>query len=394
MSRLSVERIRLNHLRKQFFHPEDTPDFFEIAKAHLGLQSTDYWSPYLSVFARRGDFDAEQMYRALNRGDQLARIHAFRGAVHVVHQDNLSLIIAATGPRLYRMARKSKSLRKLSDQQVETLLDQFLAALEETPLSMRELKQALPTLAPMMRPLLYLGMATGQVVRASTAHARSTFSKYALIKHRFPTTKIEQYNEEEAITQLIHRYIALFGPVSVSDISWWLPTTKTQATATLTTLAGDLVELETPEGPKFMTLSDFETAQSFSPSTETVIAFLPYEDYLPKAFIDRSWFIEPDLQDRLFPRKARSYWPTGTRPTRAPALASGINQSGEIRPSIWLNGAIVGRWELGEVTDSISVSYDLYSQLSSEVRTRIQEQHKSLETFLNKRLLPISQSSK
>ena len=189
MSQLPTTQIRLNHLRKQFLCPESNPDFYSIAKWHLGLHSTDYWSPYLSVFARSGDYDAEQMYQALNQGAQLARIHAFRGAVHIVHQDNLSLILAATGPRLYRMARKSKSLRTLSDHQVETLLNQFLAALEETPLRMRELKQALPTLAPMMRPLLYLGMATGKVVRAHTPHARSTLSSYALMKQRFPTIK-------------------------------------------------------------------------------------------------------------------------------------------------------------------------------------------------------------
>ena len=142
-----------------------------------------------------------------------------------------------------------------------------------------------------------------------------------------------------------------------------------------------------------MTNTDFETAQTLLPSTNPVIAFLPYEDYLPKAFIDRSWFIEPNLQDRLFPRKARSYWPTGTPPTRAPALTSGINQSGEIRPSLWLNGAIIGRWELGEAIDNISVSYDLYLQLSSKIRTQIQAQHQRLETFLNTRLLPISRSN-
>ncbi|MDO8055593.1 MAG: crosslink repair DNA glycosylase YcaQ family protein, partial [Candidatus Hermodarchaeota archaeon] len=304
------------------------------------------------------------------------------------------LIIAATGPRLYRMARKSKSLHKLSNQQVETLLNQFLAALEDKPLRMRELKQALPTLTPMMRPLLYLGMATGQVVRASTPHARSTLSSYALMKQRFPEITLQQYTEEEASTQLIHRYIALFGPVSVSDIAWWLPTTKTQATTALTTLANELVELETSEGLKYMTQSDFETAQTLSLPTDPVIAFLPYEDYLAKAFIDRSWFIEPDLQDRLFPRKARSYWPTGTTPTRAPALTSGINQSGEIRPSIWLNGSIVGRWELGGVTDNITISYDLYSQLPSAIRTQIQEQQKRLEAFVNTKLLPISRARK
>lgn len=394
MTQVSVEQIRLNHLRKQFHISEDVHDFYTIAKTHLGLHSTDYWSPYLSVFARIGDYDAAQVYQALNRGQQLARIHAFRGAVHVVHQDNLPLIIGATGPRLYRMVRKSSSLRDVSDQQVEAMLDQFLTTLKDQPLRMRELKQALPELAPVMRSLLYLGMATGQVVRATTPHARSTLSTYGLMKHWFPHLKMQQYSEEEAISQLIRRYIGIFGPVSVNDIAWWLPTTKKQAKTILTEYAHEIVEFDITGDTKYMTKTDFETIQTLSSNAEPIIRFLPYEDYIAKAFIERSWFITPELQPRLFPRAAKSYWPKGATPKRAVSEESGVNQSGEIRPSIWLDGQIIGRWEFGESEEGFTVVYDLYPHVRQNLKARIGEQQKQLEEFVNTQLLPISSAKK
>lgn len=390
MAHVSVEQIRLNYLRKQFLLSEDVHDFYTIAKTHLGLHSTDYWSPYLSVFARCGDYDAAKVYQALNRGQQLARIHAFRGAVHVVHQDNLPLVIGSTGPRLYRMVRKSSSLRDVSDQKVELMLEKFLAALEDQPLRMRELKQALPELAPVMRSLLYLGMATGQVVRATTPHARSTLSTYSLMKHWFPHLKMQQHSEEEAIIQLIRRYIGIFGPVSVNDIAWWLPTTKKQAKTIITEYAHELVAVDIIGDTKYMTKTDFEIIQTLSSGTEPIIRFLPYEDYFAKAFIERSWFIDPELQPSLFPRAAKSYWPEGATPKRAVSEESGVNQSGEIRPSIWLDGQIIGRWEFGESEEGFTIAYDLYTHIHQNLKARIREQQKQLEEFVNTQLLPIS----
>ncbi len=392
MIQLTIEQIRQNHLRKQYFTERQKITFFDIAKAHLGLHSTDYWSPYLSIWARIGTFEPRVFYKAINSGNTLARIHAFRGAVHLVHRDNLPLIVAATGPRLYRMVRRGTVLSKYSDQQLEVMLRQFYSALDEKPLRMRELKQALPELAPKLRSLLYIGMATGQVVRATTPHARSPLSTYALTKNWLPGLNMEQYSEETAFFELIQRYIAVFGPVSIEDIAWWLPTTKTQATRVVNELGTDIVPVKIAGESKYMLANDLEMAQTQKSSSVPTVFFLPYEDYFPKGYLARSWYISPEFQLRLFPRTSESYWPLGNNAKRMIPVTSAINQSGEIRPSIWLDGQIIGRWEFGEADGRYTIGYDVYPRLSQKLKQMIKNQHSELETFVNEKLVPISTS--
>ncbi|MHA2366069.1 MAG: hypothetical protein ACXAC7_19070 [Candidatus Hodarchaeales archaeon] len=87
-----MNNLRSNQLSKQFFLAKKASTFFEIVKTQLGLHSTDYWTPYFSVFARLGDFDAKEMFQALNTGNKLVRINAFKRTVFVIHVDNNEII--------------------------------------------------------------------------------------------------------------------------------------------------------------------------------------------------------------------------------------------------------------------------------------------------------------
>ena len=107
MSKLTVDQVRLNHYRKQFLEMEGK-DFFDVAKAQLGLHSTDYWTPYFSVWTRIGDYDAEKVFEALNTGDRLVRLNSFRRTVHVIHTDNVPLVVNATGQNMFNVIKIKK----------------------------------------------------------------------------------------------------------------------------------------------------------------------------------------------------------------------------------------------------------------------------------------------
>lgn len=64
-----IEQLRVNQLRKQYLLPEKQVSFFDIAKTQLGLHSTNYWTPYLSIYARLGDYNPKKVFSALNKGD-------------------------------------------------------------------------------------------------------------------------------------------------------------------------------------------------------------------------------------------------------------------------------------------------------------------------------------
>jgi len=385
------EQLLWNQLRKQSFLDEKPANFYEVVKEQLGLHSTDYWTPYLSVWSRLGSYDSKKMFESINNGRDIVRTHAFRTTVHVMHIDNLSLIISATGPSLFRAYRNDKyrKIDQLSDKEIEDMLDQVREALEEGPLRTSELKKKVPKIGAHVRSALLMLMARGEVVRARANHARSNLTSYALLEKWVHGFKLERIEEKDAITQLIRCHIDRFGPVSVDDIAWWLRQTKTTVSNAIQSFSDDVISINEGSIEKFMLREDLETASSLSVPAEDLVWFIPYEDHFLKAFIDRTGVIAENIQPKLFPAYKRHYWPSNPEaPRKMPS--KGIRATGEVRPSIWLNGQVIGRWELDDDKGLMKVVTSLYTKITKSQEDEIELVREHLEEFINSSLLPIS----
>ncbi|MFX1416448.1 MAG: winged helix DNA-binding domain-containing protein [Promethearchaeota archaeon] len=381
----------MNHLRKQYALDTKKPTFYDIAREQLGLHSTDYWTPYLSVWARIGHYDAREIFRSLNCGNRVVRLNAFRTTVHVVHVDNLPLLIRATGPLLYKRMRQHPDIKGLSDQEVETLTDSVLTILEDGPKTMREIKKLLPDQAKRIRPLFSLAATTGKVIRATASHARNPTTAYALVEKWIDGFIPADISEEEALSEVIRLYVRRFGPVSIDDVSWWIPTTKTRTKTEIERLSDEIVRVEVDGEERYMSADDAEVTASLESSADPIVWFLPYEDYLPKAFIIRDWYMSEELKPMLFPELREHYWPPdmSTRDTKA---SKSTNTSGEIRPTVWIDGEAVGRWELEPSDEKQRVVFKIYREVRPKYGNIISEKASELEDFVNTQLVPISSS--
>jgi hypothetical protein len=391
MAEPSLEQIRWNQLRKQHLLNEKDVDFYELIKTQLGLHSTDYWTPYFSVWARIGDFDTERMFESINNGRNLVRTHAFRTTLHVIHVDNLSLILSATGPSLFKASRtdKFRKVDQLSDQEIEHLLYRVKETLRDGPLQMSELKRAAPDVEKHIRSALVMLMARGEVVRAKASHARNNLTSYALMNKWVNGFEMKHVDEQEAINELIKRHIELFGPVSIDDIAWWLRITKTAVKNSLQKIGKTMVNVRLQKQERYMMQSDYEIAASLEVPDRNIVWFLPYEDHFLKAFIDRTSFIGEEVQPMLFPADRRHFWPSN--PDAPQVMPSkGLRATGEVRPSIWLNGCVVGRWEIDGDGEQKKIVTSLYSEDAKKSCESIDHMRKELEDFVNLSLLPIS----
>ncbi len=390
MTVATIEQFRLNQLRKQYRVGEHKVEFYDIARDQLGLHSTDYWTPYLSVWSRIGDYDAKSVYSSLNSGNHLARINSFRGTNHVVHIDNLALIIRATGPELHRKNRTAPPLRKLSDEELDATIDTVLGILAEKPLMMKDLKKVFPEYKDVMRWLLLIAAGKGKVIRATASHARNNVTAYARTSDWIKGFKPSPLSEEDALREVIHRYIKRFGPVTINDIRWWLAITKTKAMNSLNGLEGDVVPFESAHSLFYMDNDDLEVSASMEKTKDEMVWLLPYEDHFAKAFTERSWYLSEEFYSKLYPRFRTFYWPPED-PAPAEGYTGGtVNASGEIRPSIWVNGRIVGRWEFHGKGDDMSIKTALYGKVTRSQIELISDRVESLLEFVKGRLLPIS----
>jgi predicted transcriptional regulator len=308
-----------------------------------------------------------------------------------MHIDNLSMIINATGPSLFRAYRmdKYRKMDQLSDKQIESMLNQVKSALEDGPLRTSELKKVIPKVGVHVRSALLMLMARGEVVRAKANHARSNLTSYALLDKWVKGFRLETIGEQEAITQVIRDHIERFGPVSVEDIAWWLRQTKTTVKNALQQLDEDVIIIEVGKSSKYMLKEDMEMAASHTVPTDDLIWFLPYEDHFLKAFIDRTAFISDEVQPKLFPADKKHFWPSAPdAPQKMPS--KGTRATGEVRPSIWMNGRVIGRWEMDDEGKSKRVVTSLYSKTTKPQKTEIERVRSKLEEFINSSLMPIS----
>src|SRR5258708_35110176 len=109
-------------------------------------------------------------------------------------------------------------------------------------------------------------------------------------------------------------WLRSFGAGTLTDLKWWTGLTMGEVKRALQQL--DTVEVDLDEGTSGLVLAD--DASPTSP-LEPWVALLPALDATPMGYAERGWFLGPHAA-RLFDR------------------------SGNIGPTIWTDGRIVGRW--------------------------------------------------
>jgi hypothetical protein len=91
----------------------------------------------------------------------------------------------------------------------------------------------------------------------------------------------------------------------------------------------------------------------------------------------------------VFPADRQHFWPSNPdAPQKMPS--KGTRATGEVRPTIWVNGKVVGRWEIDDTGEQKKIVTSIYVKSAKKCMNRIEEVRLSLEKFVNDKLLPIS----
>ncbi len=389
MADCDSEQVRTYQLYKQGLVGNSYKTFSDVARASLGLHSTDYWTPYLSAWARIGDYASSDIFDTLNSGKEFVRMPAFRNTQHIIHKDNYAIVQNALGPRLVRTMRQAPPIKNLTQSEIDEKIREIELALQEGQLSIGELKKRLPHLGNQMRWLLLVGIGMGKIIRARGKHARSTRLTYDLAERWLKGFERSSMSEETALAEVTRRYIDHFGPVTIKDIAWWLSLRIGETKGIIAKIKDGLVEVEMDRQKLLMTNDDFDKFRAFELDERPEPFFLPYEDHFPKAYKIRSWYIIEEHTEMIFPKIRDDYWPPELKPPLSEPR-KGIIVSGEIRPSIWVDGSIVGRWEIEKRDGQAEIVYGLFTDLSRDALDSIEQTRNELSEFVNRRLVPIS----
>ncbi|MFD6830445.1 hypothetical protein CH313_16890 [Streptomyces sp. TSRI0384-2] len=311
------------------------------ARAVVALHSTDPSSVHVAAWARTRDeqADAASVEHALYEDRALVRLLAMRRTVFVAPAETAAVLQAACSREVAaRERRKLEGFVAASELAPDGAAAGWLAGAEEAALASvaargeataAELAADDARLAAQVRiggasphargqsvaaRLLLLLAAEGKAVRGRPRGSWTSHQyRWSPLSAWLPDG-LAPWETEAARAELARLWLRAYGPGTAEDLRWWTGWTKTQTTRALKEVAPAEVELD--DGTTGLVLADDLDPV---PGPEPWAALLPALDPTPMGWHSRAWYLGPH-RDRLYDR------------------------AGNIDPSVWWCGRIVGGW--------------------------------------------------
>jgi len=335
MTRIGIEERRARlAVRHHLAKGAEAADPAGAAEGVVALHSTDPASVYLSVRARTGTATPAEIERALYEDRSLVRMLGMRRTMFVVPADVAPVIQAACTEDVAKRLRKTYTgflvdagvgdgawLAEVEEETVRALATRGEATGAElaadvprlrTRISMNEGKAYAATTNITTWVVLLLA-AEGRIVRGRPRGSWiSSQYRWAPMESWLPGG-LRGRPTEAAREELVRRWLAAYGPGTVSDLRWWTGWTAAQVKKALAGIGAVEVGLDGATG--LVLPGDEKPVADPGPW----VAYLPALDPTPMGWSERSWYLGPHAET-LFDR------------------------SGNVGPTVWCDGRIVGGW--------------------------------------------------
>jgi hypothetical protein len=328
-------RARLGR-RHHLAHDSTATAPVQVAQDLVALHGTDPATVYLSLAARLARPAVTEIERALYVDRQLVRMLGMRRTMFVV-PDALAPIVQAACTRAIatQLRRRYQQILEASGA-VENVADWWsrveqatLAALHARgEATAQELGQDVPELRTQIRVAegkSYEGtqsVATWMLMQLSAegliARGRprgswiSSQYRWAPIDAWLPNGLADLPTPDAQVT-LVRDWLRAFGPGTLDDLKWWTGLTMGEVKRAVAQL--EVVEVDLGESGGLLLADDVAPVDAPPPW----VALLPALDVTPMAYVRRDWFLG----------------------AHAPVL---FDRSGNIGPTVWSDGRIVGGW--------------------------------------------------
>lgn len=310
-------------------------DPLEAVRAVAAMHSSDPVTPYLACWARVDGFTTADLDRALYEDRSIVRVHAMRRTLFLVPTDELPIFTAGAARDVAEKERRKLHgwlepevgggdvadwVAGVEDEVVEVLSERGELRTQELTRLVSELSTEITVgsgrwagRTPVSSRLLFLAAMDGRIVRSRPAGSwRSSQYHWATVEQL--ATLPDEPDPREARAEITRRYLASYGPVTLTDLRWWTGWTATNARRALEDVGAETVELDA--GEEGHLLGDDPAP---APIDRPTVAFLIGLDPTTMGWKQRDWYVG----------------------THAEAL---FDRNGNAGPTIWMDGRVVGGW--------------------------------------------------
>jgi hypothetical protein len=215
-------------LRTQHLAPPGLPDPVAVVRHLLGVQAENYAQACWALAARVRHELTEEGVGALYDAGAILRTHVLRPTWHFVLPDDVRWLQELTGPRWRRSTSQIRQDLGIDEATVSAGLDVIVAAVADGAhrtrgeLAQRFADAGLPSEGLGLGVLLSEAEAAVLVCSGARVGGEHT---WALLDERAPTAR--RLDREEAVAELVLRYLAGHGPATERDLAYWATLTLT-----------------------------------------------------------------------------------------------------------------------------------------------------------------------
>jgi hypothetical protein len=372
VQRIGVEERRIRLAVRHHLAPSAlAADPVEATRGVVALHSTTASSVFLSAAARMQVPEVAALERALYDDRVLVRMLGMRRTVFVVPVDLMPVVHAAC-TRAIAVQERKRAIQFLAGAGItddggpwlDDLERVTLAALEARgEATTAELSKTDPRLELRINfaagkayagslgvgsRVMFLLAADGRIVRGRPR------GSWASSQHRWAPIgtwlrePVAHWSTAAAQVELVRRWLASFGPGTIADLRWWTGLTAREIHQALASI--DHVEVDLEGATGIVLAEDQEPPAPIEPW----VALLPGLDPTPMGWTAREWFLGP----------------------HAKAL---FDRSGNIGPTIWSNGRIVGGW--AQRPDG-QINFRLLEDVGREAETQVADAAERLRLWI------------
>jgi len=369
--RFSAEERRARLARRHFL-ASGARDPVELAGGLVGLHATDPVTVYLSARARMEDLFVSDLERTLYEERSVLRMIGMRRTLFVFPLD-LAAVVRAACTEAIAEAQRRRYAKLIEEGRItsngrawlEDAADATLQALEsrgqafgselsrEVPqlrekVSLGEGKKWAGTIA-MTTWVLFLLAAEGRIARGRPRGTWTSSQWSWAPTGSWLSEPLPELDPETARAELASRWLAAYGPATVTDVKWWTGWTLGQTRTALAAIGAAEVDLDGTPGVALS--NDLESEREPKPWA----ALLPALDPTVMGWKERHWYLGE----------------------HGPAL---FDRNGNAGPTVWWDGRVVGGW--AGRSDG-KVAFRLLEDVGSDALRAIETEAERLERWLD-----------
>jgi hypothetical protein len=344
-----------------------------VADAIVALHATDPASVFLAARARLATPSVRAVEAALYEDRTLVRMLGMRRTVFVVpaalagvvHASSTRALIPRERTRFAALLEASGVARdgaRWLRETEEATYDALVARGEATTAELGEDVPALRTRTPVAQDkpyaanpavstrIMFLLAAEGRIVRGRPGGTwTSSLYRWAPAAS-WLGAPLQELETDAAAAQLARRWLHAFGPGTPADLKWWTGWTMGLVKRALAQV--ETVEVQLASGvPALLLADDAEPVAAAAPW----VALLPALDPAPMGWQARGWYLGEHR-------------------------ASCFDRSGNIGPTVWSDGRIVGGWAQRKDTGEVVVR--LLEDVGAETGRAVAEEAARLRRWI------------